>query len=247
MILGQALPQNAPVHIVTKLPPGIAGQADPYSASLQAVQSALADLRCTSLYGVLVHRSEDYSPSVAAALKQLRDEGLVQHIGASIYGPEELPALVAAGISLVQAPFSLLDQRMLRSGWFTRLAQAGIPVHTRSTLLQGLLLARHGHFPLALANGEQLLRTFWADCDAQRISPLSAAIHFCLGQADVEAVVVGITNVPELEQLITALEQTDRLRESRRYACDDLDFINPSRWPVGWKLTAAEIPRPQTA
>ena len=75
------------------------------------------------------------------ALQALKSEGLIRAAGISIYDPSELNDIWPLWKpDIVQAPFNVLDRRLLHSGWLQKLIDHGVRVHTRSAFLQGLLL-----------------------------------------------------------------------------------------------------------
>ena len=74
-------------------------------------------------------------------LLNLKDEGLISNIGISIYSPKILEDLVPIySLDIVQAPFNIIDKRIINSGWADKLNNMKIKIHVRSIFLQGLLL-----------------------------------------------------------------------------------------------------------
>ncbi|MCH1928014.1 hypothetical protein L6232_24765, partial [Shewanella sp. C31] len=73
-------------------------------------------------------------------LRTLKDQGLCRRIGVSVYASDD-PIGLAKRIKpdVVQAPASLLDQRLLIDGTLAELAGMGIEVHLRSIFLNGVL------------------------------------------------------------------------------------------------------------
>lgn len=146
--IGSALTPDCPLSIVTKLPPNLLDGQPPAQEAAQrvhvAVDRSLWLLQRPRLEAVLLHRFEHYEGSQGAVwqtLLALKAEGKIGRIGASIYRPEELSALLRdRDVGLVQIPFSILDQRWLEPAVQASIAaRPDVILHGRSALLQGLL------------------------------------------------------------------------------------------------------------
>ncbi len=218
-------------RIVSKLP-GLDGRLDTIGTM---VQGALDRLGVSTLHGLLLHRSEDLCGSmgddVYAALLDLKQRGLVRKIGVSIYDPAELDAIVPRfDIDLVQAPFNVLDRRLATSGWLERLKQAEVEVHTRSALLQGLLVMTPEQRPAYFQRWAEL----WAIWDAwlaeTGTTPLAAALAFVLAEAGIDRVLVGVDTDLQLRDILRVANDPGAPIPSATLATYDTDLINPARW-----------------
>jgi aryl-alcohol dehydrogenase-like predicted oxidoreductase len=139
-------------RVISKLPAIPDGCKDIYRWVADEVTASLRRLHITCLSGLLLHRPrqllEDGGDRLYKVLQQLKDEGRVQKIGVSIYEPAELDELFDRyQLDLVQAPFNILDGRLIDSGWLARLPEQGVELHVRSIFLQGLLLMHAGERP----------------------------------------------------------------------------------------------------
>ena len=102
--------------IVTKLPAVPEGFSDVAVWVKEQVNASLLRLGVNSVYGLLLHHPEQLLKSEGAliyqALQALKEDGLVQKVGVSIYAPSELEMLnTRYHFDLVQAPFNLIDRR----------------------------------------------------------------------------------------------------------------------------------------
>jgi len=217
--------------VVTKLPAEIDSDIDMWVA--QHLNASLRRLGVDAVYGLLLHRSEQllgpHGWTLANALLKLKAEGLVSKIGVSIYAPEELDAVTRiCAIDMVQAPFNLFDQRLMTSGWLTRLHDAGIEVHVRSAFLQGLLLMPRHHVPEKFLPWSALFDRWhlWL-ADGH-----STAVQACLAFVShpmIDRVVVGIDSLVQLNEILHASATTPAV-ELPDLACNDTNLINPSKW-----------------
>jgi aryl-alcohol dehydrogenase-like predicted oxidoreductase len=239
-LLGRLLPAGHAVRIVTKTSPLPGGEVseDDCDAVRRSAERSLERLRRDRLDALLVHHGSDLAlpggERLAGTLAELRDSGLVQRLGASVYDRAELDAArERLPLDLVQLPLSAFDQRFLRDGTLEELRREGVEVHVRSAFLQGLLLMDPGQLPAHLAAAEQPLRRFHEERLRAGLGPIEAALGFVDGAPGVGVALVGTNSVAELEQCVTALR--GRPAPSMDYAplaLDDPDLIDPRRWPA---------------
>ena len=221
-------------RVITKLPPlpdAGGGIPDWVRAT---VADSLERLRVKELYGLLLHRADDLlAPSgeeAYAALVRLKRGGLVRKIGVSIHGPEILDKVIPRfSLDLIQAPFNVLDRRLLTSGWLAALKKHGLEVHTRSVFLQGLLLMKGGRRPGKFDRWSGVWNA-WSEWLAKcETSPARACLGFPLQFDEIDRVVIGVDSAEQLSELLLAAEAHNE--EPPPELCShDLDLIDPSRW-----------------
>ena len=95
---------------------------------------SLSRLKLKSIYGLLVHDASDLvsddGPAVFDAMQQLKQRGLVQKLGVTVYSGSQIDAVVGRFlVDLVQVPVNVLDQRLIKSGHIAALKAKGIEVH----------------------------------------------------------------------------------------------------------------------
>lgn len=231
-VLGEA--GTARFQVVSKLP-ACTGSPDGIRDWVAAqCRDSLTRLGCRQLYGLLLHRpsqlTESRGAELYAALRALQQQGLVRKIGISVYGPSEIATVLEHyPVDLVQAPFNLVDRRLLTSGWLDRLSNSGVEVHVRSAFLQGLLLLPTDRLPERFAPWKELfLRWHRWLCD-QAIQPLEAALAFAMAPAGISRVVVGADSTSQLSQILAAAAAVRHI-SFPDIASDDEALINPARW-----------------
>ena len=221
-------------NLVTKLPAIPAGCADVKDRVRAQIAASFCRLGVNSVYGLLLHRSEQLlgedGKALFRALQDLKEAGKVQKVGVSIYAPSELAALTPQyRFDLVQAPFNLVDQRLHTSGWLQRLKHEGVEIHTRSAFLQGLLLMPRADIPPKFAHWTYLWSSWHNWLAHHSISAVQACLAYPLSFPEIDRVVVGADSVGQLEQIISAALSgvSDDLPDLR---CEDENLINPARW-----------------
>jgi aryl-alcohol dehydrogenase-like predicted oxidoreductase len=219
-------------RIVTKVAPlGEAG-AD---AIARSVEASLAALRADRVRALLLHDAADLAgpdgDRVWAALDRLRSEGLIEKAGVSVYAPEAAVALAGRyPVDIVQAPYSVFDQRMRTSGAFAALAERGVEIHVRSVFLQGFALADPAALPPGLAAHRGLLERFRAAAAAAGATPLQLALTAVLGEAAVARAVLGVDGPAQLEEILAAARAPAPDVDLSGCASGDLALLNPSTW-----------------
>jgi aryl-alcohol dehydrogenase-like predicted oxidoreductase len=198
------------------------------------IQFSLKRLGIQSLYGFLIHRSEDLlgnsGKKIINALKKLKSKGIVKKIGVSIYEPSELEKLTGLiELDIVQAPLNIIDQRLLSSGWLSKLYKNNIEVHTRSVFLQGLLLMSWQKRSLRFSRWNNLWKIWHEWLNDNQITALEATIRYALSIKEVSKVIVGVDSEEQLRQIILASD--GKLPPiPPELVIDDISLLNPSNW-----------------
>lgn len=220
--------------LVTKLPAVPDGHGDINCWVHEQVAASFSRLGVDSVYGLLLHRPDQLlktgGQTLFNALRELKEAGLVQKIGVSVYAPDELDALAPRyRFDLVQAPFNLIDRRLFTSGWLQRLKQEGVEIHTRSAFLQGLLLMPRVAIPSKFAPWDGLWDQ-WHDWLAHySVTAVQSCLAYPLSFPEIERVVIGADSTTQLEQIIAASKGGIPL-DFPDLRCDDENLINPANW-----------------
>ena len=222
-------------RVISKLPAMPQSCADAAIWVREAALGSLARLKIPRLHGLLLHRSRDLlqpqGDALYRALVALQDEGKVEKIGVSIYSPDELDALWPRyQLDLVQAPFNILDRRLVTSGWLTRLHQAGTEVHIRSVFLQGLLLMGPQSRPTYFNRWQPLWDQWHHWLTDQELAPLQACLCFAMSQPEINRVVVGVDSLKHLQEIVASSKTIGALKFPNKLESTNLDLINPSEW-----------------
>jgi aryl-alcohol dehydrogenase-like predicted oxidoreductase len=220
--------------LVTKLPVVPDGCVDVSGWVQEQVNQSLARLGVNTVYGLLLHRPQQLLGTSGKALYQtlqvLKETGLVQKVGISVYAPRELEALIPQyHFDLVQTPFNLMDRRLHTTGWLQRMKYEGVEIHTRSAFLQGLLLMPQTAIPPKFAPWSDLWGKWHEWLSGNNISAVQACLAFPLSVPEIDRVVVGADNVSQLVQIISAAA-SDVPSDLPDLSCDAENLINPAEW-----------------
>ncbi|TAJ72915.1 MAG: bifunctional regulator KidO [Phenylobacterium sp.] len=144
-------------------------------------------------------------PQLWDRLKALKDEGLCQRIGVPVYASDD-PVGVARRFKpdVVQAPASLLDQRLLLDGTLATIAEMGIEVHLRSIFLNGVLFLPPDRAPSHLKAAAGRISRARRLIAEGKSDPLQAALGFALSRPEASHVLVGVTSAAEMSAVVAA-------------------------------------------
>lgn len=240
-VIGRNITVDASFRIVTKTPTFKGGRIDKTDAvQLKNIfHKSLERIGQPALYGLFVHHGidllKDNSQYLWDAMEDLKREGLVQKIGASVYSPMEVDELLSKyNLDLIQLPLNVLDQQILQGGYLQYLKKQNIEIHGRSVFLQGLLLMPVAEIPAYFDPFKPLLERYHKALRKNGISPLSAALGFVYKLLEVDHILVGVNNQGHLREIIEAVNKLDSLKQFdfSEYAITDESIINPSHWRV---------------
>lgn len=222
-------------RLITKLPKLPENQEDAFEWTLVEINNSLSRLNAQSLYGVLLHNPSDLlgpkGRDLVEALENIKKNGLVQKVGASIYNTLELDGITRVlDIELLQAPLNILDRRLETSGWLKTLCKNGVEVHTRSAFLQGLLLLDRKEIPTKFERWGHIWDWWETMCTKDGIRRAQACLEYPLQLPEVNRVIVGIDCLLQLKELVSAT--ISPLQRPIPYPPFDVDdqLITPSNW-----------------
>ena len=200
------------VFITTKF--GLNMPGAPETAVRDAMRRSLANslenLGVDRVDCLMLHRAEDFDDHgdvIAAALSELKAEGVIGCAGISIYHPESLEKPLRTDVfSMVQAPMSLFDHALRESGRIEELRRRGMALIIRSVFLQGLFFLDPdgiGDEALAAAAGEKL----------RMIRGLAEREHMTMA----ELAIAYIRDMPGVTSLVLGAEKPGQVRQNLAY------------------------------
>jgi aryl-alcohol dehydrogenase-like predicted oxidoreductase len=166
-------------------------------------------------------------PALWDKLKQLKDEGVCKRIGVPVYASDD-PVGVARRFKpdIVQAPASLLDQRLLLDGSLATIAELGVEVHLRSIFLNGVLFLPPDRAPSHLKAAAGRISRARRLIAEGRSDPLQAALGFALTRPEASAVLVGVTSAAEMSAVVAAAMSPPPDLDWDEMAIDDPDALS---------------------
>lgn len=204
-VLGESMPRPHKFRMMIK-----AARCDRGPDFVEA--EARASLRRLGLHrgdAIIVQSAGDlfgpHGPALWDKLQDMKDQGLFARVGVSALASDD-PAGLAKRFKpdLIQAPASLLDQRLLASGALAAVRDLGVEVQLRSIFMQGLLFLPLDRMPAPMKGAAASLSRVRRMIAEGRSDPLQAALGFALSRPEADAVVVSVTTPAELQAIFAA-------------------------------------------
>ena len=201
-VLGQVLPKNSKLSLISKLDPGVAWENE--NQVFEAINHSLLRLGVQRIETMMIHHLEQlktYGNILLPSLRKAISKGWINKIGISLYHPKEaIELLDHPDIDHLQLPCNPWDQRLLETNLLTLAKKSGVTLHCRSLFLQGLLLMEPSlvqkRLPIAAEHHQH-----WTNfLRKNNLSPL----EFCLGWSHYHNItpVIGVDSHAHLKELI---------------------------------------------
>lgn len=242
-VLGEFIRQNAvlgkKMHLVSKLrPDAFSGLSRSHwkEAAVSNAESSLERLGISRFSAYLFHSARYiFDEEAVSALTAVKDAGMTEEIGVSIYTPEEaMKALEYPQITVVQIPYNLFDQRLDQCDFLELAAKRDVTVYARSSLLQGLVVMDPDNLPSHLAFASTYLRQFRTVCAQYGVPLLQAAVGYVGAAKGIDYVVFGVDNLSQLKEYLSIRDTAipEGMSETFRALFSEVEerLVNPSLW-----------------
>ena len=199
----------------------------------KTINRSLSNLRVKKVYAVLVHNYKDLLGSDGKiflnSLIYLKKKKKFSKLGISIYSPNELDIIWNFWKpDLVQAPFNVFDQRIVRSGWLNKLKILNKKIFVRSCFLQGLLLGNYMNHSYFKSYKKEIYHFFnW--CEKRKISNLQACIHFIRQYSKIDNLIVGFQDSKQLEKILNIFKER-QMKIPKIFNSTKVNLIDPRKW-----------------
>ena len=173
-------------------------------AAVENAKGSLERIGISKFYAYLFHNaSYIFNTEAVKALSEVKEKGLAERVGVSVYTPEEaMRALEYEEIEVIQIPYNVFDRRLDKCGFFDRCLEKGVKVFARSSLLQGLVMMDPDALPDRVKFAKDYLLKYIEICDKYNVSRLTAAICYASRKKGIDYVVFGVDNQKQLEEYI---------------------------------------------
>lgn len=225
-----------PVRVISKLRPNCPDDAE---TVLNEICDSLSRLHAKKLYGYMLHRASDiFCKELMKGLVRAKDCGLVEHIGVSVYEPQEAMDVVRDGcLDMIQVPYNVLDTRLEQNGFFSLAKKRGMEVYARSAFLQGLLLMEPEQAEMKVPGAGVYVRQFQSIAFKRGFTPGEAAFLWSCCHPSIDYLVFGVDTVAQLKENRKIVDKTKSFfscMEELQQFFSDVDMprevIVPSLW-----------------
>jgi len=194
-----------------------------------STHESLQKLRVEKLHCQMFHSYQDFKN-----LKDFIKPASVNKIGVSVYTNEELlDTIENFNIRVVQCPFNLLDNDLIRGETLAKAKEKGIEVQVRSAFLQGLFFMDRNNLPLSLIELKIHLEELDRICFENKISMSHLALGYCLSKDYVDKVVIGVDSLEQLDLNIEAMRVPlpyPVIKKIDKIKVTNQSLLNPTNW-----------------
>jgi D-threo-aldose 1-dehydrogenase len=241
-LVGDALGGREDCTVASKLatPPGGWGSlsaAQTRTHVRASLMASLRALRCERLDLLQIHNARAaliQRGAIVQSLAELRQDGLVARLGATVYGELDALAVIAdPELEVVQIAFNALDRRGERRV-LPAAAAAGKAVVARSLLLHGALSPAGRHLDRSFAALGAAADAARAALGASWEELPGAAVAFVVSHAGLAYALLGPRDASELTALLDQAQRFGERTIGLELPSPGLPdwLLDPSRWPA---------------
>lgn len=187
-----------------------------------------------NLYGVLFHDIKEIEKKSGkkfySILEKLKKDKKIKKIGVSVYNPKDIDKILKNyKFDIIQCPLSIFDRRFINTGYLKKMKKKGIEIHIRSIFLQGLLLMQHKLMPKKFNRWNKIWNKWSAWNIKNKTTKLETCVNFINQIANIDKVVVGITNKKQLQDILKYFKERKKNNYSLQF-CKDINLLDPRKW-----------------
>lgn len=210
-----------------------------YNSIKEQIKQSLYNLKIEKIPFYLIHHAPDIffkEGLIIECLSQLKEEGLIERIGVSVYKTEEVEfSLEFKEINVIQIPINIFDHRFIKAGLLKRLKKKNLIVFARSIYLQGLLFVPPEKLPNNLEFARKQLISLRNLIGDYNIDINKLAFLFVRDLPEITSLVIGAEKIEQISKNLALLNEEplpNEIRERINNQFSDVDekIINPSFW-----------------
>jgi len=200
------------------------------------LDNSLKNLNIEKVNTYFFHSFNDFLlyPELIEELKKLKNIGLINNIGISVYGNDELKkAIDCKAIDTIQLPFNLLDNYCQRGKLLEQAKSKGKEIQARSVFLQGLFFIPINELPPKLLALKKYLHYLHEISSINHVSLEKLSLQYAIQQPFIDHVIIGVDNIKQLEENINTANE--KLMNEAVKAIDNInvtetELLYPKNW-----------------
>jgi len=159
-------------------------------------------------YNFLIHDwdlsiSKNYK-DIIDYLKELRDRGVINKIGVSIYDMKELTDVLEkfSDLDIIQLPYHVFNQGVFDDKLLEELSNIGVIIQARSVFLQGLLINKETNNLDHIPKIRNHLDKWLSFNNKFNYSTINSALSYVLNKRFINEIIVGFDNLKQFRDIL---------------------------------------------
>lgn len=179
---------------------------------IKEIINILKKIKLKKVDTLMFHRSSDLTRldknELESLIKYLKNF-FCKNIGLSIYKTSDFDKLKKKfNPDILQCPFNLLNNDILKNNWLNNIRKRGIKIHVRSIFLQGLLLLDLKDIPNKLLRYNNIFKKIENFSNNLNKSKLEICInHVKKYNKQIDGLVLGVQSTKQLKEIIYYLKK----------------------------------------
>lgn len=200
-----------------------------------SLEMSLGHLGEGNIHSIMFHSFEGYTRHLDDS-EQIRsrmyDSG-ISNLGVSVYSLDEIEQVLSNGVvDLIQIPFNVLDNLLLKEKVLLEAKQIGIEVHARSAFLQGSFFMSKkevdAHPSLSLISGDLERLRVW--CRENKMSMQELCLSYVIGQALISGVLFGVETLNQMQEVLAVFAKPFSLDGFQEWEVAQSEVLDPRNW-----------------
>jgi uncharacterized protein len=173
-------------------------------------------------------------PETLVELGKLKSQNLINKIGVSVYGNDELEIAVnTPAIDAIQLPFNLLDNYSQRGELLKQAKQKGKEIQVRSVFLQGLFFKELNSYPEYLSPLKPYVQTIQQIGTDSNTGMEALALAYALSQPEIDNVLIGVDTLEQLNTNLSYANTTlsaESISQINAIKVAETELLYPKNW-----------------
>tara|TARA_B100000963_G_scaffold233086_2_gene203576 strand:- start:3185 stop:4033 length:849 start_codon:yes stop_codon:yes gene_type:complete len=161
-------------------------------------------------------------------LVQLKKKKFFKNLGVSIYNFNKIKFLINNyELDVIQCPFSIFDQRLIKTGAFENMKKKGIKIHVRSIFLQGILLNKISIKEKIFNKLKANIRALNDYAHFKEVSTLDLCLNYVMSYK-IDKIVIGFSSLNNLKEIVS-YKKVKNL-DYNKFSNISSKFLDPRKW-----------------
>lgn len=212
-----------------------------YNYIKKEINRSLKQLGLSSIPIYLLHHAPDIfleNGLVIECLSKIREEGLINRFGLSVYNPIEVEeSLKFKEIDVIQIPVNIFDHRLIKTELIKKLKNQNYLIFARSIYLQGIFFLNPENLPKKLEIAKDPLLKLNKLIKTYNIDIAKLALLFVRDITEIDSIIIGAENIDQIATNLKNMKEEPMNRTIYNIIYEDFSglqdkIINPSLWDI---------------